>query len=209
MRDWVDWHTDYDDAGSALSRRLTEVQAWIRAVLDRAAPGPVRVVSLCAGQGHDILGVLRDHPRRADVTGRLVELDPRNAEAARRTAPAGVEVVTGDAAMTGAYAGAVPADLVLACGIFGNISDADIVRTIGCLPQLCAPGATVIWTRHTEEPDLTPSVRRWFAERGFEEVSFTAPAGTSVSVGAHRLVRAPEPLRPGVRMFTFAGEPIP
>ncbi len=207
MRDWVEWHAAYEEAGSALSRRLAEVQAQIRAALDGAAPGPVRVVSMCAGQGHDILGVLADHPRRADVTGRLVELDPHNAEAARQAAPAGIDVVTGDAAVTDAYAGAVPAGLVLACGVFGNISDADIAYTIGCLPQLCAPGATVVWTRHTEEPDLTPEIRGRFAGAGFTEVSFAALAGTSVSVGAHRFTRAPEPLRPGVRMFTFTGEP--
>jgi hypothetical protein len=31
---------------------------------------------MCAGQGHDVLGALPDHPRRGDVTARLVELDP-------------------------------------------------------------------------------------------------------------------------------------
>ena len=34
----------------------------------------------------------------------------------------------GDASTTSAYRGAVPADLVLACGIFGNVSDEDIQR---------------------------------------------------------------------------------
>jgi hypothetical protein len=33
------------------------------------------VISLCAGQGRDLLGVLADHPRREDVRARLVELD--------------------------------------------------------------------------------------------------------------------------------------
>ncbi len=34
----------------------------------------------------------------------------------------GVEVIAADASMTDAYVGAVPADLVLLCGVIGNIS---------------------------------------------------------------------------------------
>ena len=81
---------------------------------------------MCAGQGRDLIDVLGGHPRRAEVTARLVELDPRIAAAARqRAAAAGlslVDVVTGDAGLAGAYAGLAPADLVLACGVFGNIT---------------------------------------------------------------------------------------
>ena len=40
------------------------------------------------------------------------------------------EVVTADAALTDAYAGLVPADIVLACGVFGNITDEDVDRTV-------------------------------------------------------------------------------
>ena len=85
------------------------------------------------------------------VQGRLVDSDPTLADRARRTAReaslTGIEVVVADAGTTSAYAGAVPADLVLACGIFGNIVDTDIERTIRALPMLCAEGATVIGTR--------------------------------------------------------------
>jgi hypothetical protein len=70
----------------------------------------------------------------------------------------GVQVVTGDASLTDAYVGAVPADLVLVCGVFGNISTEDIQRTIASLPQLCAVDATVIWTRHCLSPDITPTI---------------------------------------------------
>lgn len=42
------------------------------------------------------------------------------------------------------YADAVPADLVLLCGIFGNIPDADVQATVRAAPQLCAPGAEVV-----------------------------------------------------------------
>ena len=141
---------------SPLVQRLVAVQAWIAAALDQAPPGRLRAVSICAGQGRDLIGVLRDHPRRGDVTARLVELDPRIAATARQlAADAGltqVEVVTGDAAQTDVYAGLVPATLVLACGVFGNITDEDVARTIRCCAGLCATGGTVVWTRGRLSP---------------------------------------------------------
>jgi hypothetical protein len=205
VRDWHGWHQAYDDPASPLSRRLALVQGCIRAAFDHCAPGPIRAVSVCAGQGRDLLGVLAEHPRSADVRARLVELDPRNVAVGRSAAAGlpGVEVVLGDAAVTDAYAGAVPADLVLLCGIFGNLRDADIERTIHLAPQLCAPGGTVVWTRHTRAPDVTPSVRGWFADAGFEELSFDARSDSAASVGAHRYVGSPVPLVPGTRFFTF------
>ncbi|KAB8194480.1 SAM-dependent methyltransferase [Nonomuraea phyllanthi] len=196
-RDWESWHDAYDVPGSYLERRLRVVQKWVAATLDS---GAARVVSLCAGQGRDLLPVLAAHPRREQVRARLVELDERNVAAARRAAPPGVEVVCGDAASLGAYDGAVPADLVLACGVFGNVSDDDIRRTVGLLPQLCAPEATVIWTRHRREPDLVPRICGWFEGGGFERVTVE---GDGFGVGVHRYAGPPAALEPGERMFTF------
>ena len=135
-RDWLDWHAAYDRPDSGLAQRLAAVQAQIAGALDRAPAGPVRVVSICAGQGRDLLGVLADHPRGADVRARLVELDPRNVARARAAAPEGVEVVEGDATVTTVYEGAVPADVVLVCGVFGHASDDDIHRIVDHLPML-------------------------------------------------------------------------
>ncbi len=208
-RDWVAWHQAYDAPGSPLARRLVLVQAQLRHALDRAPAGPLRLVSLCAGQGRDALGVLAAHPRRADVQARLVELNPALADAARTEAHAqdlAVEIVTGDAGLTDAYVGAVPAHVVLACGVFGNVSDADIETTIRAFPQLCAPGASVLWTRHRRPPDLTPTVRRWFADAGFDELAFEVLADDDyVSVGHHCFVGQPAPLPTGRRLFTFVG----
>ncbi len=204
-RDWREWHRDYDDPASRLARRLRVVQGFVRDALDRHPPGPIRVISMCAGEGRDLLGVLADHRRAADVTGRLVELDADLAATAAAHAPPGVEVVRGDASTTSAYAGAVPADLVLACGIFGNVVDDDIHRTVEILPTLCAPGATAIWTRHRRPPDLTVDVRRWFGEAGFEEIGFAGSGEDLFGVGAHRYVGPPRSYDPDVRMFTFVG----
>jgi hypothetical protein len=200
--DWVRWHDAYEDPGSSLARRLVAVQQLIRTFLDGRPPGPVRVVSMCAGQGRDILGVLADHPRRRDVTGRLVELDARNAEVARERAPAAIEVLVGDAAETANYAGAVPADLVLACGVFGNISDGDIHRTIASLPGFCAAGGAVIWTRHREPPDLVPTLCQWFAEAGFRPV-WVADRDVGYGAGMHAYTGPAKELPVGERLFTF------
>ena len=208
-RDWVAWHDPYDDDGSPLHRRLQIVQRHVSATLDRAPDGPFRAISPCAGQGRDLIGVLHDHPRRDDVVARLVELDERNVELARAAARSagldGIEVVAGDAAVSDAYEGAAPAGLVLVCGVFGNISDADIARTIEFLPQLCAEHATVIWTRHRRPPDATPAIRACFDQGGFDEVAFEASADLLFGVGVERLRTAPAPLRAGIRLFDFVG----
>jgi hypothetical protein len=200
--DWVDWHRAYADPDSPLHRRLQIVQAHIRAALDAAPSGPLRAISVCAGQGTDLLGVLADHPRAADVQARLVELDPHNAEAARAAAPAGVEVVTGDAARLAAYSGAVPADLVLVCGVLGRIGERDTANAIRLLPQLIATGGTVVWTRHRRPPDHTPRIRRLLRRAGFEELAFDAPADEVFTVGSHRHAGAPPPLDPQARLFS-------
>jgi hypothetical protein len=208
--DWVDWHRPYDDPGSPLSRRLALVQARIAEGLQTAPAGPLRVISVCAGQGRDLLGVLPGHPRRRDVAARLVELDARNCAVARSLAARagldGVEIVTGDASTTDAYAGAVPAQVVVMAGVFGNISDADVRRTVGLLPTLCAPGATVIWTRHRRPPDLTPAIRGWLADAGFTQVWISPPDEDSwIGVGSARLTGQPRAFPPATAMFTFGG----
>ena len=203
--DWAAWHERYALPDSLPSRRLPVVQAHIRTFLEGRVE-PARVISMCAGDGRDLLGVLEESPG-SRVRARLVELDPdlaaRARERARRAGLDGIEVVTGDAGVTDAYAGAVPSDLVLACGVLGNIPDVDAERTVRSLPQLCAADATVVWTRHRRSPDLTPQIRAWFAAAGFRELAFDSPGPDSFSVGVHRLEGPPRPLEPGLRLFTF------
>jgi hypothetical protein len=70
--------------------------------------------------------------------------------------------------------------------------------------QLCAPGATVLWTRGAQNPDLGPDIRRWFSEAGFDEVACEEwIEGTGMRVGVEQLTADPEPLRVGEPIFTF------
>lgn len=204
--DWSQWHEAYARPDSGLADRLAAVRAQITRRLDETAPRSLRVVSACAGDGRDLLDVLAQRSDADRVSALLVEYDA--ALAARASAAAGkvhgrIDVKCADAARSDAYLGAVPADLVLLCGIFGIVSDADVKVIVEAAPQLCASGAEVIWTRHRNDPDLTPSIRGWFADAGFEEVGFIVPETGDWSVGVHRLMVDPVPLEPDRHWFRF------
>jgi len=114
-----------------------------------------------------------------------------------------VEVRWADAGVSSASAGAVPADLVLLCGVFENVQEGDIRRAIAALPQLCSPGALVIWTMHRQAPDLTPRIRDWFSDRVGDEEGFITPEHGRFSVGVHRYCGDPLPLVEAQHLFTF------
>lgn len=213
--DWHGWHTAYDDPASGLTLRLATVQARVTEWLDGAPTpdGHLRVLSMCAGQGRDVIEVLRGHPRRDEVRALLVELDERNVAVARAAAARagldGVEVRHADASLAAAYADVVPVHLAVVCGVLGNMTDDDVARLVRLLPTLMAPGGTVVWTRHTGAPDLTPAVRRWFADAGFRELSFDTAAGYRFSVGVHVLDGPAAPYDPSARLFVFRGACTP
>lgn len=225
------WHEAYDDPASRLSARLTLVKQHLAAALDRAPAGPIRLVSLCAGQGRDVIETLPGHPRRGDVTAVLVEADPANVARARDAAAAAglagadpgnagrggsrveaaglgrVEVRQADASLVASFADALPAEVLLLCGIFGNVNRSDIERTVFAAAGLCRAGGTVIWTRHQRPPDLTPQVRSWFAAAGFEELAFGSPGaprnGVGVAVRRDGAEAAGPAARPDGALFRF------
>ncbi|GAA1633743.1 hypothetical protein GCM10009744_22880 [Kribbella alba] len=203
--DWEGWHSAYADPESALSRRLLVIQGLIGEWLDRTAPEPVRVVSVCAGDARDLLQVLRARGDAPRVSATLLEYNARNVERARAAADdlAGIEVRQVDAGQTAAYQGALPADLVLLAGVFGNISDDDVRTTIEALPGMCSAGALVIWTRHRGAPDLSGNIRGWFGTAGFVQESFTAPDDAVFSVGSHRFAGTPRPWTAEKELFSF------
>jgi hypothetical protein len=205
-RDWQAWHRDYEDADSDLSRRLKVVQAEIRQALPLAPTTDFKVVSICAGQAHDIIGVLSEYSHADTIKGRLVELNPHNvAQIRAKVADLGLDldVVEGDAADTSVYEGATPADLVLAVGIFGNISATDVFTTIAALPQFCRPGATVLWSRgRRHKLDITAQIRSRFIDAGFLETAFHAPADANFQIGAGRYEGPAQELR-RAHLFTF------
>ena len=208
-RDWKPWFAAYDDPESPLVKRLAVVRQGIRRALDEAPAGVIRVLYLCAGQGRDLVPVLAGHPRRADVRARLIEFDPEIAQVARDAVTAAgldaaVEVVTGDAADPALFGDYAPADLLLLCGIFGNISEADIHNTVAHAAHLTARGGTVIWTRHRQDPAVVPRIHDWFHEAGFADLwQSDSELPTTVYVAANRQEREPAPLPGDGKLFTF------
>ncbi len=151
--DWAKWHDRYD-VSRALMTRLRTVRERIVRCLASFPPGPIHVLSICSGDGRDLIGALTDHARAQDVRARLIELDFELVERGRAAATAAglarqLEFVAGDATAASAYRNAAPADLVLACGVFGNVRKADTPRLVDSLTSLCTRGGFLIWTRGT------------------------------------------------------------
>ena len=205
-RDWNEWHRAYDDPASSLSQRLLVVTRMIRETLDIASPGEIKVLSLCAGDGRDMTLAAAGHPRARDLTGLLVELDPQLASAAASNIGAVCDALAVSNADAGAVAGfrrALPVDLLLLCGIFGNVATDDIQNTIAAVPAMCRPGAAVIWTRHRREPDVTPAIREWFDAVGCVSMEFVSPGTGSFAIGCERVIDPPVGGRVADRLFTF------
>jgi hypothetical protein len=204
--DWLQWHRDYDDPTSSHSARLVVVRRCIGEALDELGPGCRRIVSLCAGDGRDVLPELAVRPTSAPEV-LLVELEPSLArDAAENAAGLGlgtVLVAEADAGDTAVFADALPCDLLLLCGIFGNIADGDIRATLAAVPAMVRPGGFVVWTRGWfAHADLRPEVRRWSVDAGLEEVAYEGEPA-QYGVGLYRRP-AGAPVAPlPARLFTF------
>jgi hypothetical protein len=208
-RDWHTWYQEYAEPTSSLSRRLEEVRIQLAALLERGG-GPVRLLSLCSGDGRDTIPVVTGAERDVAVT--LVELDAelaRNAAVAADAAGIDADVRTGDAGAVATWSDVLPVDVLMLCGVFGNIADADVEHTDGAARSMLTPGGAVIWTRGNRVPqdptrhrDPAERVRRLFLAAGFDEVAFVRPADASYRVGVARLQEPSEVPLP-LRLFSF------
>lgn len=206
--DWSTWHDEYENPDSELNARKRAVQRQVAAIVAECPPGPVTVLSICGGQGREVIGALENHERRGDIRGRIVELDPENGAFARawaaRVGLDKLEVVTGDASVSSSYTGLPPVDLVVISGVFGHIDADDRQRLIAFLRQVCAEGARVVWTFFNWDEDRTNTVRGYFVERGLVEESFEVLEGKfAFTITRNRLSAAPVPFEPDARIFTF------
>jgi SAM-dependent methyltransferase len=195
-RDWAAWHRDYADPGSDLSQRLVVVTDAVRAAIDDAPPGPIRVLSLCCGEARDLTAAANGHARAGDLTGCAVELSGGLAAIAATNladAGTGIEVRCADAGRSVHWLDVTPVDLLVLAGIFGNITDDDIARIVRSVPALVRPGGHVVWTRHRRGDDITPQVRQWFADAGCTELAFHSPGAGKYGVGVHRFDGPPRP----------------
>lgn len=209
--DWATWHEGYD-TDPALIARLSAVRAQIVRCLDVAPAGSIDVISICAGDGRDLLRAVAGHPRAPDVRARLVE---KNAELVTRGLEAAadaelgarIEFFAGDATAPASYQGFAPAGLVLAAGVFGNIRGDDTARLVGSLAWLCAPGGHVVWTRGLKRGGASHAtrIRALFLEHGFQETTVLTVGGGAFLVATCLHMEAlPGPPDPN-RLFDFVG----
>lgn len=214
-KDWRQWHRHYDRGDPSLLQRLETVRDSVRRVLSdahRGEDGVTHITSICAGDGRDLLPVLSGRGAGTPVRAILVELDPVVAQRAREVVASlglsGVEIRVADGGLLDTYWDIPPADVLLACGIFGNISTRDVERTVASLPALMAADGIVIWTRGAENQyaNRGDDIRNWFADHGFSEMSFRSTPDGVFRIGVHRLVTdrsADRVFGSGARMFEF------
>jgi amino acid adenylation domain-containing protein len=210
--DWNQWHADYQTSPS-LQARLKSVCEQIAVALNDCAPGPINVISICAGDGRDLLMSLRDHPRREDVIATLIDQDPHSLARGREMAGEfGLETrlrfLEADASLSKSYAEAGQADLVLMSGFLGHLPHQDALNLIGCLPMLCKKGARVVWNRHLvlhEGAEQVARIRSHFRNCLFEELHFQTTADDGFAIGCARFSGKSIPLDPGRKFFEFVG----
>jgi hypothetical protein len=168
------------------------------------------VISICAGDGRDIIGVLKDHPRKNDVSARLVELNPELVQSGRQAAQVAglthqIEFFNGDATKSASYTGVAPADLVIVCGVFGNVRKKYLFHLVGSLRFLCRAGGYVVWTRLLElnGTHKVKLIRELLHSAGFEEVSLVLSRVANHAVGSHRYLGEVLLLPDGKELFRF------
>lgn len=155
--DWFEWHRLYESR-APLQRRLKLVRRHISECLNLSPPGEVRIISVCAGDGRDLVGALKGHHRAPDVRARLVELDERLVLRGREAAAGAglserLEFLNADATSSRAYEGIAPANLLLLCGMLGHLDEPSTLRLVRHLPALCQSGGFVVWTRNLNYGD--------------------------------------------------------
>ena len=175
--DWCEWHEGYQQS-MALQQRLAKVREHIVEALDHADPGPIRILSICAGDGRDVISALRDHPRRHEVVARLLELDPRLVASGRELArdaqlERNVQFDVVDATRSESYDGCIPCQLMLACGVLGNIPIQSSEFIVALASAACATGGRLVWTRLVAANNGTthvPILQRLLTSAGFEQL---------------------------------------
>jgi hypothetical protein len=222
--DWHNWHTAYEH-NPALQKRLALVRKHLLRCLDRSAPGEVRIISVCAGDGRDVLSTLADHRRLGDARVRLVELDPNlvaDGENACRSLRVSkhVEFVIGDATHPAPYRAVAPAHIVLMCGMLGLVDLAELPNVVRAMQALCAHQGYVVWTRRLDWRDgmrQTMVLQGLLAKAGFTRAALNLTSfgallsrrlGPTFAVVTHRYDGQSVALPESGHLFAISDSPI-
>jgi len=205
---WNNWPRRAYDRGS-YQHRLEAVEQHLHTALDRAPAGRIRVVSICAGDGRDVINVVDSHSRRGDVTAWLVEADCKSVEAGiARARAAGldnhVRLIQADATMFATYQDIPRADVLLFCGVWGHVAAEERDSVVAACRALCCQGGSLIWTRGVQfGMARVDEIRGLFRESQWEQAQETITSDKKWVVVTHRL-RQPNTSPPSNgRIFHF------
>jgi hypothetical protein len=177
--------------------------------IDAAAPGPVRLISICAGDGRNVIETLRSHARRADVSAWLVELDIQSVAAGRRNAAElglsrHVNLIHADATDFATYQMLAPADIVVLVGVWGHVSLNTRATLVNSLHFLCRSGGTVVWTRGAAKgPARVQQIRSLFSQSLWTELQFEFTPDMNWVIASYRNVGLSRELPASGRVFRF------
>jgi len=180
--DWFKWHTRYE-ASPLLQARLTLVRAQIAQAIQACPHASIRLISLCAGDGRDVIGTLVNHPRRDHTSAYLIESHPALVAHGEGAIAQGdlrtrVQFLQADATLSTTYQAIAPADVLVVCGVFGNVHEADTGQMIEHLRGLCRRQGRVVWTRtvaHPRDQRATALIREQFCAAEFTKSWCSTP----------------------------------
>ncbi len=206
--DWIAWHDGYR-TNDELKARLSLVRTLIAHSLSGAPAGEIALLSLCCGDARDILGSLPTHPRRTDVQGWLLDINPTLIDTAKQAIirhglASSVSAIIADATMASSYTGVLPANVIILCGVLGNVERDEISRLIRNLRTLCASSAFVIWTRHTRGgPHQVERIQKEFASNQFSSVKLLTTPQEHFNIGLNCYAGPTNGLHQDKRLFSF------
>jgi hypothetical protein len=205
---WNGW-SDSAYRKQSYQHRLLLVQQHLSECLDNAPPGIIRIVSLFAGDGRDVLGVINTHPRRSDVLATFIEQSsPAVASGFRRAAELGLASATTflnkDATEYEAVQGITPANIILLCGVWGHVPHDDRAQLIQAVTSLCTPNGRLIWTRGISKGIAKlEQIEGLFARTQWEKVQIRITPGNQWAVATYRFLGTPLPRPKSGQIFHF------
>jgi hypothetical protein len=210
--DWTHWYKHYD-VTPRIQARLRVVRRQIIDFLNDCPAGPVTVVSVCSGDGRDLVGALAEHPRRDEVIAWLLDIHAETLERGRAAAAAAglgrqLRFLQSDATRASSYLGIVPADLVLISGVLGHLRPAGVAGLLGALPMLCKAGGGVILNRGVllnGGREQVPVIRQLLRDTGFEETDYEVTGADGFACLRARFAGPALPLDTNRVLFEFVG----
>jgi Putative methyltransferase len=190
-------------------QRLFVVKEHLAECLNIAPHGQVRITSLCAGDGRDVIGVLASHQRRNDVAACLVELNRQSvAVGLRLTKSAGLEKIVDfrneDATVYTTYKNSPRSDIVLVCGVWAHVPVHERGQLVDAIACLCKPGGTVIWTRGVSKGmTRLHEIESLFTGAYWNKVRISLTPNKNWAVASYRYSGPPKELSRCERIFHF------